>query len=105
MKTALLLSIAFGIAVFVAVAVVWSVLDAANVWDSVNRSIADVVGGESGGNFDVQNYIGMQRVLGFTALVGVIDVVLLTAIATLSAFLYNLAASLLGGLEVTLAEH
>ena len=105
MKTALLLSIAFGIAVFVAVAVVWSVLDAANVWDSVNRSIADVVGGESGSNFNVQNYIGMQRVLGFTALVAVIDVVLLTAIATLSAFLYNLAASLLGGLEVTLAEH
>ena len=105
MKTALLLSIAFGIAVVVAVAVVWSVLDAANVWDSVNRSIADVVGGESGGNFNVQNYIGMQRVLGFTSLVAVIDVVLLTAIATLSAFLYNLAASLLGGLEVTLAEH
>lgn len=104
MKTALLLSLAFGIVVFVAVAVVWSVLDAANVWDAVNRSIADVVGGQSGANFDVQNYIGMQRVLGFTAMVAVADVILLTAIATLSAFLYNLAASLLGGLEVTLAE-
>ena len=104
MKTALLLSLAFGIVVFVAVAVVWSVLDAANVWDAVNRSIADVVGGQSGANFDVQNYIGVQRVLGFTALVAVADVILLTAIATLSAFLYNLAASLLGGLEVTLAE-
>ena len=31
-------------------------------------------------------------------------VVLLTAIATLGAFLYNLAAALLGGIEVTLAE-
>ena len=34
----------------------------------------------------------------------VIDVVLLTAIETLGAFLYNLAATLLGGIEVTLAE-
>ena len=37
-------------------------------------------------------------------LVAVIDVVLLTAIATLGAFLYNMAAALLGGIEVTLAE-
>ena len=37
-------------------------------------------------------------------LVAVIDVVLLTAIATLAAFLYNMAAALLGGIEVTLAE-
>ena len=32
------------------------------------------------------------------------DVVLITALATLGAFLYNLSASLLGGIEVTLAE-
>jgi hypothetical protein len=37
-------------------------------------------------------------------LVAVIDVVLITAIATLGAVLYNMASSLLGGIEVTLAE-
>ncbi len=37
-------------------------------------------------------------------LVAVVDVVLLTAIATLGAFLYNMSAALLGGIEVTLAE-
>ena len=37
-------------------------------------------------------------------MLAVVDVVLITAIATLGAFLYNLAAGLLGGLEVTLAE-
>src|SRR6476661_4734619 len=52
----------------------------------------------------VTDYVGMSRVLGFTLLVSVLDVVLLTAIATLTAFLYNLAAALLGGIEVTLAE-
>ena len=56
------------------------------------------------GNFDVTDYINTSRVLGFTMLVAVVDVVLLTAIATLTAFLYNMAAALLGGVEVTLAE-
>jgi hypothetical protein len=46
----------------------------------------------------------MSRVMGFTMLVAVVDVILITAIATLGAFLYNLAAGLLGGIEVTFAE-
>ena len=37
-------------------------------------------------------------------IVAVVDVILITAIATLGAFLYNLSAALLGGIEVTLAE-
>ena len=36
--------------------------------------------------------------------VAAVDVVLITALATLGAFIYNMAASLLGGVEVTLAE-
>jgi hypothetical protein len=104
MKTAFLLSIAFGIVTVVAVAVVWSVLGAAGVWDSINKTVSDVMGGSSANTFQVQNYVGTSRVLGFTMIVAVIDVILITAISTLGAFLYNLAAALLGGVEVTLAE-
>lgn len=103
MKTAFLLSIALGVVTVVSVAIVWGVLGAAGVWDSINNSIAQVVG-ESGTSFDIEDYLGTSRVLGFTVLVAVADVILLTAIATLGAFLYNLAAALLGGLEVTFAE-
>ena len=42
--------------------------------------------------------------LGITALVAVINVVITTALGTLAAFLYNLSANILGGLELTLAE-
>lgn len=104
MKTAFLLSIAVGIVFVVAVAVVWSVLGAAGVWDSINKTVSDLVGGDSASSFDVQNYVGTSRALGFAMIVAVVDVVLITAIATLGAFLYNLAAALLGGIEVTLAE-
>ena len=104
MKTAFLLSIALGIVTVIAVGVVWSVLGAAGVWDSIKRTVQDVLGGDSASTFNVENYVGTSRVMGFTMIVAVVDVVLITAIATLGAFLYNLAAALLGGLEVTLAE-
>lgn len=100
MKTAFLLSIAFGIMCVVAVFIIWSVLTAANVFGAINESMSSI----TGESFAIEDYVGMDRVLSFTMLVAVLDVVLLTAVATLGAFLYNLAASLLGGLEVTLAE-
>jgi hypothetical protein len=103
MKTAFLLSVALGIVTVVSVFIVWSVLGAAGVWDSINATAQDILGEEAGG-FDVTAYVGMSRVMGFTMLVAVVDVVLLTAVATLGAFLYNMAAALLGGVEVTLAE-
>ena len=104
MKTAFLLSIAFGLVTVVSVFMVWSVLGAAGVWDSINQTVQNILGGDGAGDFDVQNYVGVSRVMGFTMLVAVIDVVLITAIATLAAFLYNMAAALLGGIDVTLTE-
>jgi hypothetical protein len=104
MKTAFLLSIAFGVVTVVSVIMVWSVLGAAGVWDSINQTIQDSIGGTETADFDIENYVGTSRVVGFTMLVAAVDVILLTAIATLGAFLYNMAAALLGGIEVTLAE-
>jgi hypothetical protein len=104
MKTAFLLSIALGIVLVVAVAIIWGVLGAAGVWDSINSIVQQAVGSDTGKQFDIQEYAGTSRVLGFTMIVAVIDVILITAIATLGAFLYNLSAALLGGIEVTLAE-
>ena len=104
MKTSFLLSIALGIVVVVSVFMVWTVLDTADVWSSINQTVRDVLGGESATTFDIEDYLGTRRVVGFAMIVAAVDVVLLTAIATLGAFLYNMSASLLGGIEVTLAE-
>ncbi|MGB0099611.1 MAG: DUF3566 domain-containing protein [Nocardioides sp.] len=104
MKTSFLLAIAFGVVTVVSVFIIWSVLAAAGVWESINDTVRDVVGGEDAGAWDVEQYVGMSRVMGFTMVVAVVDVILITAIATLGAFLYNMAAALLGGVELTLAE-
>jgi len=104
MKTSFLLSIALGIVLVVAVAIIWSVLGAAGVWESINSIVQQAVGGDNSEPFDIQEYAGTSRVLGFAMIVAVLDVILITAIATLGAFVYNLSAALLGGIEVTLAE-
>ncbi len=104
MKTSFLLSIAFAVVTVVSVAMVWQVLGAAGVWDSINSTIQESIGGEDLASFRVEDYVGTSRVLGFTMLVAAIDVVLITAAATLIAFLYNMSAALLGGVEITLAE-
>src|SRR5689334_7279497 len=104
MKTSFLLAIAFAVVTVVSVAMVWQVLGAAGVWDSINSTIQEGIGGQDVSTFQIQDYVGTSRVLGFTMLVAAIDVILITATATLTAFLYNMAAALLGGIEVTLAE-
>jgi hypothetical protein len=104
MKTSFLLSIAFGIMCVVAVFVLMSILTTAGLWDNVNATIQGLINAEPGNEFDITDYLSMSKVMGITMLIASVDVVFITALATLGAFIYNLSASLLGGIEVTLAE-
>ena len=104
MKLGFLLSIALGIMLVVAVTVLWSVLDGMGIFDSVNRVVDQVVSTDSSSAFDLHEYVGRSRVVGIATMIALVNVVLMTALATLGAFLYNLAASLVGGLHVTLSE-
>jgi hypothetical protein len=103
-KASFLLSIAFGIMCVVAVFLIFSIMNASGLWDSVNSTIQGVVDQKPKDAFDIKDYVGMNRIMGITMLISAIDVVIITALATLGAFIYNMAASLLGGVEVTLAE-
>ncbi len=103
MKISFLLSVAWAIVLVVAVLIVWTVLSAAGVWGSINDSVRSTVG-DTSSSFDITNYLGLPRLLGFTMIVAVVNVVLVTAIATLVAFLYNMATQLLGGVLITFTE-
>jgi hypothetical protein len=103
-KASFLLSIAFGIMCVVAVFLIFSIMSASGLWDSVNNTIQGVVDQKPKDAFDIKDYVGMSRVMGITMLISAIDVVIITALATLGAFIYNMSASLLGGVEITLAE-
>nr|WP_078913072.1 MULTISPECIES: DUF3566 domain-containing protein [unclassified Streptomyces] len=104
MKVSFLLSIALGICTIVAAAVLWMVMDAMGVFSTVGGTISEATGSNEGNGFDLQSFLSLPRVLIFTSVIAVIDVVLATALATLGAFIYNLSAGFVGGVELTLAE-
>ncbi|WKX71489.1 DUF3566 domain-containing protein [Streptomyces sp. XD-27] len=104
MKVSFLLAIALGICTIVAVAVLWSVMDAMGVFSTVGGTISEATESKEGSGFDLESFLSLPRVLVFTSVIAAINVVLATALATLGAFIYNLSAGFVGGVEVTLAE-
>ncbi|MFF9085772.1 DUF3566 domain-containing protein [Streptomyces sp. NPDC014991] len=104
MKVSFLLSIALGICTVVASAVLWMVMDAMGVFSTVGGTISEATGSNEANGFDLQAFLSLPHVLMFTIVIAVIDVVLATALATLGAFVYNLSAGFVGGVELTLAE-
>jgi hypothetical protein len=105
MKVSFLLSIALGVVTIVGVSLLWMVLDAAGVFSSVGGTLKQATTGtDTSSGFDLQSYLSFGNVFLFTLLIAVVDVVLLTALCTLGSFIYNTAAGMTGGVEVTLAE-
>ncbi|MFM9445177.1 DUF3566 domain-containing protein [Streptomyces acidiscabies] len=104
MKVSFLLSIALGVCTIVASAVLWMVMDAMGVFSSVGSTISEATGSNESNGFDLQSFLSLPHVLMFSTIIAVIDVVLATALATLAAFIYNLSAGFVGGVELTLAE-
>ncbi|MGA4541160.1 DUF3566 domain-containing protein [Uniformispora flossi] len=105
MKVSFLLSVALGVVTIVAVTVLWLVLDGLGVFNSLGNTVKEVTQSETDPQgFDLKATLSMKNTMVFSTAIAIIDVVLVTALATLGAFLYNLSASFTGGIEVTLAE-
>lgn len=105
MKISFLVSVALGIAGVIMVAVLWSVLSGMQVFSTVNELIVMLNTGEDGASsFDLMDYLGFGRVVSLSVVIGVINVILLTALATLTAFLYNVCTALVGGAQLTLSD-
>jgi len=103
MKMSFLISVALGIAGVVMVAVLWMILSGMGVFSEVNRLVGTIVS-DSENPFDIMDFLGFGRVLSLSIVIGVIDVILLTALSTLGAFLYNICSSLVGGIQLTLTD-
>ena len=86
----------------VAVGILYGVLSGLGVFDSVNDLIGQV--GSDNGEETASNAITPGIVFGGAAVIGAINIVLMTALCTVAAFIYNMCSDLVGGLEVTLAE-
>jgi hypothetical protein len=102
-RLAFAISVAMMIVSVVAVLIFWLVLDAVGVWDQINDSFTTVLSDDSD-SFNVTDYFGFGRVVGLTLVLSAVNVIVMTALATIAAHLYNLSARLMGGVEMTFAE-
>jgi hypothetical protein len=102
LKVSLVLSVALFFVWMIAVAFLYLVLGGMGVWSKLNSNVGDLLtsaSGSSGGEL-----VSSGTIFGGAALIGLVNIVLLTAMATIGAFIYNLTTDIVGGVEVTLAD-
>ena len=102
MKFSFAVSLVLFVVAIVATSVLYLALDAMGVFDSLNKAFAEVTGqaGEVAESFKIT----AKGVIGTAVLLGAVNMVLFTALMTLAAFVYNVCADLVGGVELTLSE-
>lgn len=102
LKVSLLLNVALFFVWMIAVAFLYLVLGAMGVWSKLNSNVGDLLTtGSGGGGGDL---VSATSIFGGAALIGLVNIVLLTAMATVGAYIYNLSTDIVGGVEVTLAD-
>jgi hypothetical protein len=102
LKVSLVLSVALFFVWMIAVAFLYLVLGGMGVWSKLNSNVGDLLtsaGGQTGGEL-----VSSGTIFGGAALIGLVNIVLFTAMGTVGAFVYNLTTDLVGGVEVTLAD-
>lgn len=102
-RHAFAISVALMVVAVVAAAVLWIMLAMSGVWTSINDSLGSVLA-DGSETFDITDYLGFGRMIGAAVVLSAINVVFMTALATIGAQLYNLVAAMSGGVEVTLTE-
>ena len=104
MKFSFMISLACFVILFVAVTLLYGTLAGLGVFDSIQKALSNVTSGQGTAGVSVSHWFSASTILSYTALLGVLNVFLITAFATVGSVVYNLTAHLVGGVEVTLRE-
>ncbi|MBF6070030.1 DUF3566 domain-containing protein [Nocardia farcinica] len=100
LKISLVISVALFFVWMLAVGLLYIVLEGMGVWERLNNTFTDMVSQDSGS----AGLIDAGTVFGYAGVIGLINVVLFTALGTVGTFIYNQCCDLVGGIQVTLAD-
>jgi Transmembrane domain of unknown function (DUF3566) len=104
MKFSFIVSVVAFIILFVAVAVLYSVLSALGVFTSLQHTVTTITSSQGSAGTNIMPWFSESKILGYTGMLGALNIVLITALSTIGAVIYNLIAKAFGGIEVTLRE-
>jgi hypothetical protein len=104
MKFSFLASLVGFVILMVAVAVLYFFFSALGVFNSIEHTVHLVTSSADNPGSNAASWFSAGTVLGYTMLAGAIDVVLITALATVGAVVYNAVSRMSGGIEITLQE-
>jgi Transmembrane domain of unknown function (DUF3566) len=102
LKFSILFSVCMVVIWVVAVSSLFSLLRTMHVFDNINSVLASATSDPTSKGIHIDPT--SHQVTEWAAILGAVNALLFTALATLGTFAYNLVSMLVGGVEVTLAE-
>ncbi|MBT2502166.1 DUF3566 domain-containing protein [Curtobacterium sp. ISL-83] len=96
-KLSFLISFAGSIVIVVATGLVWVILNQTGVFTQVDSLLKDVTGQNT---YSIMDQFSLGQVLGFSIVVGILNVVVGTVLGAIVSVLYNLSVRITGGLLV-----
>ncbi|MCS5505245.1 DUF3566 domain-containing protein [Curtobacterium flaccumfaciens] len=96
-KLSFLIALAGSIVIVVATTLVWVILNQTGVFTQVDALLKDVTGQNS---YSIMDQFSLGQVLGFSIVVGILNVVVGTVLGAIVSVLYNLSVRITGGLLV-----
>jgi len=102
LKFSFLMSFAIGIVIVVGAAMLWYLLNGLHVFTTINDTLAEIAGDET--KINILDAVTFSRTVSLATIIALVDIVLLTVLSTIFAFLYNITSALVGGVTVTLSD-
>lgn len=102
LKIGFLLSIAAGIMMLVAVHVLWTALNSMGTFELIQVWVSKLFTANQ--EVSILQFVDYKKVMSASLLVSVTNVVLISGLSVISAFLYNMVSRMVGGVYVTLTD-
>jgi len=96
-KLSFLIALAGSIVIVVATMLVWIILNQTGVFTQLDKLLQDVTGQT---DYSIMDQFSLGQVMGFSIVVGMLNVVVGTVLGAIVSILYNLSVRITGGLLV-----